>query len=155
MFGINNYQNVYQEQYVEETGYPIEASDYIINNIDMSKMRLYNHFNFGSYLEYRGIPTFMDSRSEVYCEEFNNVQILKDFAKFDLDLEISADDMVEKYGITHFIFMTGNSNIGKMRGNSKYNIIYDDGKFVIFEVSQSGTIGDVSKLYQKVQSGTD
>ena len=134
MFGINNYKEVHTEEYVEKTGYPIEASDYIINNIDMSKMKLYNHFNFGSYLEFRGIPTFMDSRSEVYCEEFNNVQILKDFAKFDLDLETTADDMVEKYGITHFIFTSGNSNIGKMRNSSKYNEIYDDGNFVIFEV---------------------
>ena len=135
-FSINNYKDIYEEQYVDESGYPVQASEYILSNIDMSKMKLYNHFNFGSYLEFKGIPTFMDSRSEVYCEEFNNVQILKDFAKFDLDLELTADDMVEKYGITHFIFTANNANINKMKNKTKYNLVYDDEKFVIFEVSK-------------------
>lgn len=136
VFSINNYKQVCAEKYVDENGYPVEAAEYIKNNIDMSKMRLYNHFNFGSYLEFKGIPTFMDSRSEIYCEEFNDVQILKDFASFDLNLQMKADEMVEKYGITHFIFMANNANVVLMRNNQNYKEIYNDGKFVIFEVVQ-------------------
>lgn len=134
VFSINNYKKVYKEEYVDTYGYPVEASEYILNNIDMSKMKLYNHFNFGSYLEFKGIPTFIDSRSEVYCEEFNNVRILKDFGEFDLDLKITPEQMVEKYGITHFIFTCGNANANNMKYDSKYDLIYDDGKFVIYEV---------------------
>lgn len=135
LLSIHNYRNIIKEPFVDENTYPVQASEYIKNNIDMEKMRLYNHFNFGSYLEFQGIPTFMDSRSEVYCEEFNNVTILKDFSSFDLDLTMTADQMVEKYGITHFIFMKGNANATNMKSNEKYNLIYDDGKFVIFEVA--------------------
>jgi len=137
---INNYRNIYKEEYVDELSYPVEASDYILNNIDIENMRLYNHFNFGSYLEFRGIPTFIDSRSEVYCEEFNNVLILKDFAYFDLDLTITPEEMVEKYGITHFIFTANNANASNMKYNDKYSLIYDDDKFVIFEVKNDDTL---------------
>ncbi len=134
---IDNYRYIYKESYVDEKAYPVGASEFILNNIDMKEMRLYNHFNFGSYMEFKGIPTFMDSRSEVYCEEFNNVQILKDFGRFDLEVSMTPEEMIEKYGITHFIFTENNSNGLKMRTNdSKYNKIYDDGNFVIFEVNK-------------------
>lgn len=132
---LNNYKSVYREKYVDEYAYPVGASEYILNNIDMKNMKIYNHFNFGSYMEFKGIPTFIDSRSEVYCEEFNNVRILKDFAEFDLDLKITPEEMVEKYGITHFIFTANNANANSMKDKEEYKLIYDDAKFVIFEVA--------------------
>ena len=43
-------------------------------------MKIFNHFNFGSYLEYKNIPVFIDSRSGMYTEEFNEgCTILKDW----------------------------------------------------------------------------
>ena len=135
-FSVYNYKDVYKENYVDENSYPVGASEYILNHIDLSNMKLYNHFNFGSYLEYKGIPTFIDSRSEVYCEEFNNVEILKDFAHFDIDLTISPEEMVDKYGFTHFIFTENSANANNMKNNSNYKLIYDDGKFVIYEVNK-------------------
>lgn len=131
---INNYKLIYKEPFVDEDSYPVQASEFIKNNIDMSKMKIYNHFNFGSYMELQGIPTFMDSRSEVYCKEFSNVTILEDFGAFDLNQTMTPEEMVEKYGITHFIFKSNNSNAYNMKNSGKYQELYDDGKFVILEV---------------------
>ena len=133
---ITNYRKVYLEPYVDTYGYPVEASQFIKENIDMENMKLYNHFNFGSYLELQGIPTFIDSRSEIYCKEFNDVHILEDFSAFDLDLKLTPEEMVEKYGFTHFIFQVRNQNVNRMKNNDKYNLIYDDNKFAIFEVNK-------------------
>jgi hypothetical protein len=44
---------------------PIGAVDYIVKNVDTSKMRLYNEYNTGGYIEFRGLKTFIDSRAEV------------------------------------------------------------------------------------------
>lgn len=134
MVSITNYTKIYKQNFVDTYQYPTKASEYIKENIDLNTARIYNHFNFGSYMEFKDIPTFIDSRSEVYCREFSNVDILEDFAKFDIYRELTADEMVEKYGITHFVFKTYNSNATSMKNDDKYNMIYDDGSFCIFEV---------------------
>ena len=77
--GLNFLVGVYNQKFVNEKKYPVKAADYILKNIDTKKMRLYNSFGNGSYLEYRGIKVFLDSRSEVYCKEFNNTSVLEDY----------------------------------------------------------------------------
>lgn len=38
-------------------------------------MKLFNEYNYGSYLLYKGVPVFIDSRADLYAPEFNgNVQ---------------------------------------------------------------------------------
>ena len=51
-------------KYVDEKSYPVEMSDFIIqyfnnNNINIKNVRLYNEYNYGSYLLYKGIPVFI------------------------------------------------------------------------------------------------
>ena len=66
-----------REKYVNERKYPVEAVNFIKENLDYKNLKIYNSFNYGSYLELSGIPAFVDSRSEIFTEEFNNVTILK------------------------------------------------------------------------------
>ena len=40
----------------------------------MSSMRLFNEYNYGSYLLYEGIPVFIDSRADLYAPEFNGTR---------------------------------------------------------------------------------
>ena len=63
-------------QYIDESLYPVQMSEFILNyfeenNIDRAKVRLYNEYNYGSYLLYRDIPVFIDSRADLYAPEFN------------------------------------------------------------------------------------
>ena len=94
-----------REKYVNEKKYPVEAVNFIKENLDYKNLKIYNSFNYGSYLELSGIPAFVDSRSEIFTEEFNNVTILKDwletsrgnvnyndtFAKYEIDYAIVED----------------------------------------------------------------
>lgn len=68
---INNIIDKLNDDYVETKVYPVDATEYILNNLEVNDMRIYNSFNFGSYLEFKGIPVFIDSRSGIYTEEFN------------------------------------------------------------------------------------
>ena len=54
------------DKFVDENTYPVKASDYIIENVDLSTMKIYNEYNYGSYLLFRGIPVFVDSRADLY-----------------------------------------------------------------------------------------
>ena len=135
---VTNYLEIKNQPYVDQTRYPIEATEYIKENIDLNKMKIYNHFNFGSYMEFKGVPTFMDSRSEVYCEEFNNVTILNDFADLEIYKVITIDDMVEKYGITHVISYSGSHYIDYMKNSDNYEVVYEDLYFIVFEVVANG-----------------
>ena len=57
--------------YVSTSSYPVEAADWILKNLDVNNIKLFNEYNYGSYLLYRGIPVFIDSRADLYAPEFN------------------------------------------------------------------------------------
>lgn len=129
-----NYKKIYKEPLVDEQTYPVGASKYILENVDLTQAKIYNHFNYGSYMELQGIPTFIDSRSEVYCKEFGGGDILEDFANYSIYLSMTSEDLVSKYGITHFVLKDSTTNASEMKNNDNYKLIYTDNIFDVFEV---------------------
>ena len=67
------------KDYLPEDLYPIGAVNYIKNNLDYKNIKIYNDYNEGSYLMFNNIPVFIDSRLDVYCSEFNNTDIFRDY----------------------------------------------------------------------------
>ena len=53
--------------FIDESKYPVAASEWILENLDLDSLRLYNEYNYGSYLLYKGIPVFIDSRADLYA----------------------------------------------------------------------------------------
>ena len=93
-----------KDQYVNEADYPVQACNYIIENIDLSTAKFYNEYNYGSYMLYRGIPVFIDSRADLYAPEFSGKEedIFSDFIDTS-NIGTFYEDTMEKYGITHVI----------------------------------------------------
>ncbi len=129
-----------RSSYVDTSSYPVEASDWILNNLDVKSMKLYNEYNYGAYLLFRGIPVFIDSRCDLYSPEFNE----------DLDNNIEGRDIFsdalniagvavdykskfEEYGVTHVILYENAKLAMILESDSNYNKIYEEGNFVIFE----------------------
>lgn len=133
---VTNYKKIKDQQYYTEAEYPIGAAEYIKNNLDLDSIRIYNQFNYGSYLEFCGIPSFMDSRSEIYCKEFNDVTILEDFKNVDISNTMQMDELVEKYDITHIVEYARATSIQNLDSNPNYTEVYRDIYFVIFEVNK-------------------
>ena len=85
--------------YVSEKTYPVKAARWIKENLDLNNIKLFNEYNYGSYLLYEGIPVFIDSRADLYAPEFNGRE----------------DDI--------FMDFINTSNIGKFYG-STFNTYY-------------------------------
>ena len=122
--------------YVNEASYPVDAANWILENLDVNNIKLFNEYNYGSYLLYRGIPVFIDSRADLYAPEFNGKKdIFMDFINTS-NLGKFYGKTFEEYGITHVILYK-NAKIRMIIDETepeKYNKIYSDKYFVIYEV---------------------
>lgn len=122
-----------QEPYINYEMIPENATNFILNNLDCENMRLFNHFDFGSYLEYKGIKVFMDSRSEMYTKEFNkDVTLLEEWNDTSYGL-VHYNEIMEKYDITHALLYNDEVIAIYMATDDNWNCIYKDNMFCIYE----------------------
>ncbi|MCI8469912.1 MAG: hypothetical protein HFJ35_00090 [Clostridia bacterium] len=136
--GLSYYlgKDKWDDQYIDESTYPVQASDFILENINLETARFYNEYNYGSYLLFRGIPVFIDSRADLYAPEFSGKEedIFSDFINTS-GIGTFYGDTFEKYNITHVITYKNskmNMIITKTEA-SKYKELYQDDYFVIYE----------------------
>ena len=133
LFSVSTILDKLNDQYIDTTMIPVNATNYILSNIDLENMRLYNHFNCGSYLEMKGIKTFIDSRSEMYTEEFNQgVTILDDWFAADSG-EVHYSEIFDKYKITHALVEKNEIISIFIKDNPNWKLIYQDDSFEIYE----------------------
>ena len=126
----------FNDKYVSESTYPVAACDYILENIDLENARFYNEYNYGSYMLFRGIPVFIDSRADLYAPEFSGKQddIFMDFIETS-NIGVFYEDTFEKYGITHVIcYKNSKMNMIITKTNDpNYKELYSDDWFVVYE----------------------
>ena len=125
------------DEYVNSNSYPVTACDYILENIDLENARFYNEYNYGSYMLFRGIPVFIDSRADLYAPEFSGNKEEDIFTDFINTSGISKfyEDTFEKYNITHLLIgkkSKTNMIITKTK-DKNYKELYSDDNFVIYE----------------------
>ncbi len=127
------YDDKDKQIYVNEGSYPVHAVEYIKENLELNEIKLFNEYNYGSYLLYSDIPVFIDSRADLYSPEFNGDRdIFRDF----IDAEYGHKDYEEifqKYGITHVILYKSSDLNSSIKNDDKYKEIYSDAAFVIYE----------------------
>lgn len=131
---LANYQ--LSEDFIDDEAYPVEAVKYIKENIDIDKMRIFNEYNFGSYLLHHDIPVFIDSRADLYTSPYSGL----DYDMFDDYHYITSNYRLkfEFYDITHVLIY---KNIGKkisgfyslLKSDENYKVLYEDDNFVFYE----------------------
>lgn len=128
---------------IDESSYPVKACDYILENIDISTMRIFNEYNYGSYILYRGIPVFIDSRADLYTPEFNGKKneegkyvgrdIFSDCINIS-NISTYYENKFEQYGITHVLIRDNSKlNMFLSRDKEHYKELYSDDSFVLYE----------------------
>lgn len=119
-------------QFVSDSSYPVAAAQYIKNNLDVKNMKIYNEYNYGSYLLYNDIPVFIDSRADLYTAEFNEGKdIFSDFMDIS-NQNIYYEEKFEEYKITH-VMTTKKSRLNiYISRDSHYQKLYEDNYFVIY-----------------------
>lgn len=132
IFTISNVLTYAEQPYVDETLYPIEAVNYIKNNLDYKNIKIYNSYNVGSYLMLNEIPVFIDSRLDVYCREFNDTDIFKDFI-YSYYGEEHYKEVFEKYDFSHYLIEKSSIVYKYIPEDTNYKLIHEDDHFVIYE----------------------
>ena len=130
------------DKFVDETSYPVQAAEYILANMDLSTMRIYNEYNYGSYLVFKGIPVFIDSRAELYTPQFNGVKkddktyegrdIFSDYLNIS-NIGTYYENKFEEYGITHVLLKKNTKLNIFISRDDNYKELYSDDYFVFYE----------------------
>lgn len=135
LLSIAIYKSQVGDKFIDANEYPVEASKYIKENLNLSEIRLYNEYNYGSYLLYEGIPVFIDSRADLYTPEFNgdkDKDVFTDFIKTSA-LNVHYETTFSKYDITHLI-IPNNTKINLfISKDDNYKELYKDSQFIIYE----------------------
>ncbi len=113
--------------------YPVESVKYIKENLDYKNIKLFNEFNFGSYLLYNDIPVFIDSRAEVYIKNFNGgYDIVNDYLQTE-DYD-KYQEIFEKYNFDYALIFNGGKLYNYLIKDSNYKpIYYESNKYVLFK----------------------
>jgi hypothetical protein len=117
----------------EEEYKPTAAVQYLKNHVDLSKMRLYNGYNTGGYIEFSGIKTFLDSRAEIFTKKLNGKEdILGDYFYVMMG-KTYYSDFVSKYSFTHFLVYKEELLDNCLKHDKKYRVVFHDKKYVLYE----------------------
>ncbi len=127
-------------EYVSKSSYPVEASTWMLENLDVQNIKIYNEYNYGSYLLFRGIPVFIDSRCDLYTPEFNENKeeeiegrdIFSDAINI-ASIGVDYKKKFKEYGVTHTILYENSKLAMILENDSDYKLIYNEGNFKIFE----------------------
>ena len=119
-----------KSDFIDDYLYPVEMVNYMYDELDMKKVKLYNEYDFGSYLLYRNIDVYIDSRSDLYTEPFNGK-----FDIFDECMNISSNygRVFNKYDITHILTYKDTYLSQILAASPNYDVVHKEGRFVLYE----------------------
>lgn len=135
IISTNNLFTNMQGSYEDPELCPSGVINYIWENYEQDeirKMRIYNGFNFGSYMEFKKLPVFMDSRAEIYLSKFNDTSIIEDF----LNLSTGAthyNDVFDKYNMNYVLLENSSMIINYIYEDKYWNLLYQDNYFSFYE----------------------
>jgi hypothetical protein len=118
--------------YVDETAYPVGATQFILDNLDYKNIKIYNSYNNGSYLMLNNIKVFIDSRLDVYCSEFADTDIFKDYIESS-NGSTYYKDVFNKYQFTHILLKNNTLIDVYIKYDDDYKEIYSDDYYTLYE----------------------
>ena len=131
IFSYSQFLNHSKEDFVMKKDYPVDAVHYIKSNLDDKNIKLYNGYDYGSYLLFNDIPVFIDARCDLYLKEFNGMG----YSIFDKMENISRnyEKDFEKYSVTHVLVSKKETIFLVLSKDSHYKVLYNDKYFTLFE----------------------
>lgn len=122
--------------FIDKEVYPVDAVNYIKNNLDYQDMKIINNYDFGSFLLFNDIKVFVDSRCDLYLKEFNgqNKSILDDYYDlFNTQMITKYDDYLSKYGADYFLIYKKDFLYYFLTRDNNYHLVYEDNFFVLYQ----------------------
>ena len=136
----------FKTEYISKSSYPVEATKWIKENLDYTSdsFKIFNEYNYGSYMLMNDVPVFIDSRCDLYMPEFNGEydkkkkryegqNIFQDFMNI-VNISTDFDKKFEEYNIK-YVMTKPNSKLAMLieKEPENYKEIYNDNSFKIYE----------------------
>lgn len=132
-----------KEEFINNNIYPVTMVDYMETNMNMEKVKLYNEYDFGSYLIFRNIPVYIDSRSDLYTEEFNGKH---DIFTDCMEITTMYGRVFKKYDITHILTYKDTYLSQILAVSPNYEVVHKDGRFVLYGYINNVKEGTMKEL---------
>ncbi|MDI9260340.1 hypothetical protein [Alicyclobacillus sendaiensis] len=118
--------------HMNPNAYPVAAVDYLKSHSIPGP--LLNAYDFGGYLIYRGVPTFVDGRTDIYLRSgvFANYMDLQNLAP-------DAPALLQQYHFQSAILPPGYSLTTYLENNPNWTLVYSDNVADIFVRNASTT----------------
>ncbi|MDF2502976.1 hypothetical protein [Clostridium sp.] len=120
---------------IEPSDCPIYAVNYIDKHPEIKYSHLLSHYNDSQYLIFRGIPTFVDSRADLFLPSFNkDTNAFYDFMHSFIDL-YDPEDLINKYNIKYILVNKSYSIYEVISKYENLSVVYQDNDYCIFKVN--------------------
>ena len=135
LMSVVEYKPKAGNSYINEASYPVQAVEWLKENVNIGEMRLYNEYNYGSYILFQDVKVFIDSRADLYTPEFNGDSEKDIFSDAVQVASISRyyEDVFDKYEITHLLIPNNTKTNMFISRDENYEELYKDNNFVIYE----------------------
>lgn len=119
---------------VDKSEYPVNAVTFLKKQYQVKDIKIFNDYNFGSYLMLYDTNPIIDSRSDLYTKPFNKkFDYFNEYIDFDHNYYVDYQNYFEKYNI-NFVVVKLNSylNIHLLK-DSNYHVVYFDEYFYVYK----------------------
>ena len=131
VYNINSKQS-----FIDENSYPTKMVDYIYKNLDTKKIKLYNEYDFGSYLIYKDLKVYIDSRSDLYTKPFNKKNDIFDEC---MNITKNYGRVFNKYDITHILIYSDTDLNQILSASPNYELVHKEGRFALYKYLKNDT----------------
>ncbi len=108
------------DKHFSATAYPVDAANYLLNH--PIKGKLLNAYDFGGYLIYRHIPTFVDGRTDIFL----NDHIFEDYMTLQ-NLNWNAPILLDTYQFQYVLLPPNYALTVYLSHNPDWRVVYQDG----------------------------
>lgn len=109
-------------QYIKETEYPVVAYENTKQYFN-ENTRVFNEYAWGSYFMLDNQKVFIDSRLDLYTEEYNKgVTVFKDY----LNIQLDYKEIIEKYDINMFFIKSNTALATILSVDNEFEQVYTD-----------------------------
>jgi hypothetical protein len=110
---------------VEARRYPLAALEYI-DAQGLSEKRMYNTYNWGGYLLWRGYKVYIDGRADVYMDAFMDEYVLAYQLRGDWRRPLN------RFDVEYILIESGASFESLLQVSDEWKRVYRDKQAVIF-----------------------
>lgn len=124
--------------------YPIDACNYIDKHPEIKNSKIFNDYNTSPYLIFRQVPTFVDSRTDIYINGFNKTTSY-------IDQSNSVENYkqmllnLKKYNIDYIFMKKDYMNIHIIRRTDIIKFEYEDPYYIILKVNKINLENAINK----------